>query len=125
HLAAAGFAVDAVDLSPVAIAWATDRAREAGVEIAVHCVAFVAGENPAAAENAARQVSATGRQALTEMQRLLGVLRDEGTESMRAPQPGIEQLDLLAAQVRSAGLATSLTLTATPFRVPPTAQLVV
>jgi SAM-dependent methyltransferase len=37
HLAAAGFAVDAVDLSPVAIAWATDRAREAGVEIAVHC----------------------------------------------------------------------------------------
>jgi signal transduction histidine kinase len=59
------------------------------------------------------------------MQRLLGVLRDEGTESMRAPQPGIEQLDLLAAQVRSAGLPISLTLTGTPFRVPPTAQLVV
>jgi SAM-dependent methyltransferase len=33
HLAAAGFTVDAVDLSPTAIAWATDRARAAGADI--------------------------------------------------------------------------------------------
>ncbi|WP_327010211.1 class I SAM-dependent methyltransferase [Dactylosporangium sp. NBC_01737] len=33
HLAARGFTVDAVDLSPAAIAWAGDRAREAGVEV--------------------------------------------------------------------------------------------
>ncbi|MFD7486349.1 class I SAM-dependent methyltransferase [Streptomyces mirabilis] len=37
HLAAAGFQVDAVDLSPTAIAWAQDRAREAGAEIRFHC----------------------------------------------------------------------------------------
>ncbi|MFL6144550.1 MAG: class I SAM-dependent methyltransferase [Labedaea sp.] len=37
HLAGAGFAVDAVDLSPRAVAWATDRAREAGAEVTFHC----------------------------------------------------------------------------------------
>jgi signal transduction histidine kinase len=87
--------------------------------------AFSAGGNPRAAEDAARQVSATGRQALAEMHRLLGVLRDDGAAPLRTPQPGIEQLDLLAAQVRSAGLPISLALAGTPFPVPPTAQLVV
>lgn len=33
HLAAAGFTVDAVDLSPAAVEWATERASEAGVEV--------------------------------------------------------------------------------------------
>lgn len=38
HLAARGFEVDAVDLSPAAVAWAAERAREAGVEGArFHC----------------------------------------------------------------------------------------
>ncbi|GHD71535.1 methyltransferase [Streptomyces mirabilis] len=37
HLAASGFQVDAVDLSPAAIAWAEDRAREAGAEIRFRC----------------------------------------------------------------------------------------
>ncbi|MER6839279.1 class I SAM-dependent methyltransferase [Streptomyces platensis] len=37
HLASLGFEVDAVDLSPAAVAWAEDRAREAGVQVAFHC----------------------------------------------------------------------------------------
>jgi SAM-dependent methyltransferase len=37
HLAAAGFQVDAVDLSPAAISWARDRATAAGLDIAFHC----------------------------------------------------------------------------------------
>ena len=36
HLAAAGFTVDAVDLSENAIAWARDRAAEAGVTVDFH-----------------------------------------------------------------------------------------
>ncbi|MFJ6695862.1 class I SAM-dependent methyltransferase [Streptomyces sp. NPDC091272] len=48
HLAAAGFDVDAVDLSPAAIGWAAERAREAGPRIAsrvrFHCAdAFAPG----------------------------------------------------------------------------------
>src|SRR5882757_9511072 len=37
RLAAAGFDVDAVDLSPVAVEWAGERAREAGAEVRFHC----------------------------------------------------------------------------------------
>lgn len=36
-LAARGFEVDAVDLSPSAVAWAEERAREAGAEVRFHC----------------------------------------------------------------------------------------
>ncbi|MEU5311330.1 class I SAM-dependent methyltransferase [Streptomyces sp. NPDC021562] len=37
HLASRGFRVDAVDLSPVAVAWGEDRAREAGVDVRFLC----------------------------------------------------------------------------------------
>ncbi|MEU4727637.1 class I SAM-dependent methyltransferase [Streptomyces sp. NPDC023588] len=37
HLASLGFEVDAVDLSPAAIAWAGERAREAGADVRFHC----------------------------------------------------------------------------------------
>jgi signal transduction histidine kinase len=77
------------------------------------------------AQEAAAQVSATGRQALAEMHRLLGVLRGGEPDASRAPQPGIGQLDDLVAQVRSAGLPTSLTISGQPFDLPSTAQLAV
>ncbi|MFB8024174.1 class I SAM-dependent methyltransferase [Streptomyces sp. NPDC056465] len=45
HLASLGFETDAVDLSPGAIAWAGERAAEAGADIRFHCGdAFAAGE---------------------------------------------------------------------------------
>ncbi|MFJ3979067.1 class I SAM-dependent methyltransferase [Streptomyces sp. NPDC090021] len=37
HLASLGFEVDAVDLSPQAVSWASERAREAGADIRFHC----------------------------------------------------------------------------------------
>lgn len=37
HLAAQAFEVDAVDLSPTALAWAEERAREVGAAIRFHC----------------------------------------------------------------------------------------
>src|ERR1700677_945354 len=37
YLASHGFEVDAVDLSPVAIAWARERAREAGADVGFRC----------------------------------------------------------------------------------------
>jgi SAM-dependent methyltransferase len=37
YLASLGFAVDAVDLSPAAIAWAEERASEVGVDVQFHC----------------------------------------------------------------------------------------
>lgn len=37
HLAARGFTVDAVDLSPAAIAWARERAEAARADVRLHC----------------------------------------------------------------------------------------
>jgi signal transduction histidine kinase len=48
----------------------------------------------------------TARDALTEMRRLLGVLRtDVAGDAERAPQPGLERLDELVAGALSAGTA--------------------
>ena len=84
--------------------------------------ALAARRDPEQTETAARHASATGRLALAEMHRLLGVLRD-GQHLPRTPQPGIEQLDDLLAQVRATGLPTTLTVTGRSFPLAPTAQL--
>jgi signal transduction histidine kinase len=80
---------------------------------------------PHRAEEAMRQVSATGRQALDEMRRLLGVLRTEDEPDDRRPQPGIAQLGELLDQVRATGLAAALTITGTPAAMPPGVELTV
>jgi hypothetical protein len=55
-------------------------------------------------------IGETARSALTEMRRLLGVLReDAGTAPSRVPQPGLEQLNELIDEARdSAGASTRL-----------------
>jgi signal transduction histidine kinase len=53
----------------------------------------------------------TARDALTEMRRLLGVLRtDAGGDPERAPQPGLDRLDELLAGAREAGTSVRLTV---------------
>jgi len=54
------------------------------------------------------KIENSARQALAETRRLLGVLRDPGEETGLAPQPGIGDLDALAASVRAAGLPVKL-----------------
>ena len=51
----------------------------------------------------------TGRQALTEMRRLVGMLRSDG-ENPLAPQPGLDDVATLVGQVREAGLPVELTV---------------
>ncbi|HEV7640095.1 MAG TPA: sensor histidine kinase [Gaiellaceae bacterium] len=54
-------------------------------------------------------VEQIGRQALTEMRRMLGVMRSgEEAPAALAPQPGLEHLDRLIAQVEEAGLPVTL-----------------
>ncbi|MEU6861587.1 sensor histidine kinase [Glycomyces sp. NPDC046736] len=74
-----------------------------------------------------RSISDQARESLAEMRRLLGVLREEGDASLRAPQPGPESLRGLAEAVNRAGTPVSLevdlpeelseTLALTVFRV--------
>jgi signal transduction histidine kinase len=79
------------------------------------------------AEGARRLVAIgdTARAALTEMRRLLGVLReDAGTEPIRAPQPGLEQLNGLIDEAReSAGSGTRLIVHGSVVPLDPGVQL--
>jgi signal transduction histidine kinase len=53
-------------------------------------------------------VEQTGREALAEMRRLVGVLRRPEEAPALAPQPSLQHLDKLVEQVRESGLAVEL-----------------
>lgn len=86
---------------------------------------FAQERAPERATAAMRQVSATGRQAITDMRRFLGVLRADERDALLHPMPGIAQLDALAGQVRAAGLPTRLEVSGEPSAAPAAAQLTV
>jgi signal transduction histidine kinase len=65
--------------------------------------------HPERARDALRSIEATGRSALTELRRLLGVVRPSGRE-LREPQPGLASLAVLVEQVRATGLSIDLEL---------------
>ena len=56
-------------------------------------------------------VEAVGREALAEMRRMVGVLREDGESSTREPPPGLSELDRLAEKFRASGLPVSLSVT--------------
>ncbi|MEU0877548.1 sensor histidine kinase [Lentzea sp. NPDC005914] len=73
--------------------------------------AYTIRSQPEVAENAVRTIADTGRQALTEMRRLLGVLRSEDAETQWAPQPDASGVVELAENTRAAGVPVRLEIT--------------
>ncbi|MBI5103433.1 MAG: sensor histidine kinase [Solirubrobacterales bacterium] len=64
------------------------------------------------------EVEATGREALDELRRLLGVLR-RGDEALAlAPQPSLARVDRLVARLRDEGLPVELVVEGEPFPLP-------
>jgi signal transduction histidine kinase len=102
------------------IAVAEERARIARElhDVVAHAVsvmvvqadgaAYAVHKQPDLAERAVKTISSTGREALTELRRLLGVLRSDGNHGERTPQPGTQSLSDLAARVRAVGLPVQL-----------------
>jgi signal transduction histidine kinase len=80
--------------------------------------------DPGRAATAMNQVSATGREALTEMRRLLDVLREEQVSALE-PQPGLVDLDQLLTKVRLVGLRGELITEGRPRALPAGLQLTV
>jgi signal transduction histidine kinase len=78
--------------------------------------------DPTRATAAFDAISAAGKQALTEMRRLLGVLR-EGEKAPLRPQPGVDDVAELVESVRSAGLDVRLQRSGEPFALPAAADL--
>jgi signal transduction histidine kinase len=87
--------------------------------------AYVMDTAPDQARKALETISGTGRQALAEMRRLLGVLRTgEHQESGEyVPQPDVEQLDDLIEQCRIAGLPVDFKVEGTPRPLPSGVEL--
>jgi signal transduction histidine kinase len=112
------------------IAAATERARIARElhDVVAHNVSVMVVQAEGAAyamdsapENTRKALGAiaeTGRSALVEMRRLLGVLRAQDGEAERAPQPGIDQLEDLLEQVRTTGVSVEFTVEGVPVELP-------
>jgi signal transduction histidine kinase len=66
---------------------------------------------------ALRTVEETGRQALSEMRRMLGIMRIEEEVPSLAPQPGLKTLPALVEQVRQSGLPVELTVEGEPVQL--------
>jgi signal transduction histidine kinase len=81
--------------------------------------AHVANSQPEEAAKALVAIEATSRAALTELRRLLGVLRQDGeSQGDLAPVPGLADLDGLLAEVAKAGLAVRLRVEGMPSPLP-------
>jgi signal transduction histidine kinase len=114
------------------VAVAAERARLAREmhDVIAHSLSVMITLNDAAAaiepsqraRDTISQASEVGRQALSEMQRMLGVLRN-GEATTYDPQPGLGDLPALVSMVRSAGLTIELVATGDLANVTPTAQL--
>jgi signal transduction histidine kinase len=68
--------------------------------------------------DALRGVERAGRTALAEMRRLLAAMRPDGDEAEFLPQPGLDGLDSLLAEVGRAGLRVELHVDGEPVSLP-------
>ncbi|MCL6737894.1 sensor histidine kinase [Streptomyces neyagawaensis] len=87
--------------------------------------AYVLDAAPDQAKKALETISSTGRQALAEMRRLLGVLRTGEHQEVGeyVPQPDVEQIDDLVEQCRTAGLPVDFKIEGTPRPLPSGVEL--
>ena len=116
-----------------------ERARAAVIEertriarelhdVVAHSVSVVAvqadaaeaalARDPDRAREPLRVIKQTAREALVEMRRLLGILREAESELGLAPQPGLRQLASLVEQTRRAGLPVELAIEGQPRSLP-------
>ncbi|MEV0487955.1 sensor histidine kinase [Streptomyces sp. NPDC050508] len=87
--------------------------------------AYVLDSSPDQAKKALETISSTGRQALAEMRRLLGVLRTGEHKEVGeyVPQPDVEQIDDLVEQCRTSGLPVDFKVEGTPRPLPSGVEL--
>jgi signal transduction histidine kinase len=83
----------------------------------------VADRQPDAAASALSSIEAVGRDALDGLRRLMNLLRSDPGTPEGSPQPSIDRLPWLLAQVQSAGLPVDLTIRGEPRPLPATMEL--
>ncbi|MFD8977599.1 MULTISPECIES: sensor histidine kinase [Streptomyces] len=87
--------------------------------------AYVMDSSPETAKQALETISTTGRQALAEMRRLLGILRtgEHQEAGEYVPQPDVGQIEDLVEQVRGAGLTVDFAIEGSPRPLPSGVEL--
>ncbi|GAA3972533.1 sensor histidine kinase [Actinomadura viridis] len=121
----------------VQVAMAAERARIARElhDVVAHNVSVIVVQADGAsyaidtdtgrARQALETISVTGRQALAEMRRMLGVLRESDDAGPYVPQPGVAQLTELVEQIRDAGLPLDFGVEGVPLEMSEGRQLAV
>ncbi len=123
----------------VALAAAQERTRIARElhDVVAHHVSLMAvhseaaatllPDRPAEAAKSVQIIGQTAREALTELRRLLGVLRGPadvaGRRASTSPSPSISELDQMLVPVRQAGIAVDLRVEGSPARLAPGVDL--
>ncbi|MGC5410229.1 sensor histidine kinase, partial [Streptomyces sp. DT225] len=79
-----------------------------GIVVKAAVANHVAGSRPQETRDAVRAIEQTGREALTEMRRALGVLRGGTGRAQTAPPPGLDDLPALVRRAERAGVRTEL-----------------
>lgn len=80
--------------------------------------AHVIDADPAEAKRSLEAIATTSRTTLTEIRRLLGVLRADG-DADYAPAPGLADLHRLVADIEAAGVEVDLRVAGSPQTLPP------
>jgi signal transduction histidine kinase len=103
-------------------------------DVIAHCVSVmvvqtgaarrVAESDPGAAREALTLVERSGREALVELRRIVGVLRRNGDEILEGSPPGLDRLGVVIARAEAAGLAVELTVVGRLAAVPADLDLV-
>jgi signal transduction histidine kinase len=79
--------------------------------------------DPARATEALASIEASSRQAVDELHRLLGFLRQEGDPDELSPQPGVAQVERLAAAMSDSSLAVEVGVEGERRLLPPTVDI--
>ncbi|HSO55107.1 MAG TPA: sensor histidine kinase [Actinomycetes bacterium] len=119
----------------------TERARRAQLEertriarelhdVVAHHMSVIAIQAEAApyrppeeAAGSFATIRATATEGLRELRRVVGVLRADGAAEDPGPQPTLDRLDELVANVKGAGLTVTVAVTGTPRPLPPGLEL--
>jgi signal transduction histidine kinase len=83
----------------------------------------VLSQYPEKALNSLSIIETSSRQAVAELYRLLGLLRDETQVEEYTPQPGLQQLDKLVAEMQASGLRVEVKTVGERREIPQTVDL--
>jgi signal transduction histidine kinase len=83
----------------------------------------VLDDKPQRAREALHSIEVTGRQALEEMHRILGILRTDAEGESMSPQPNLRQLEALSEQIRQGGLPVEVIVEGAVRQLPPGIEL--